>query len=179
MIFRDDKNDPWSNHPKTQFGPIYLFFWNHEPWPVLRTWKVHFDWTWILGLKSFLPWEIFHNQQGCCLFSLANKNPDQSFTCSGWILNCQVHNRIVKKKWWKNEMERKNDFRLKIREGNLEQKRENFWSLMGEANRRMKGQRPDNIWIFYEVFYPLQNQKFELFVPECLPSNSRVYHGGS
>ena len=35
--------------------------------------KIHFDWTWILGLESFLPWENFHNQQGCCLFSPANK----------------------------------------------------------------------------------------------------------
>ena len=46
-----DKNDPWSDHPKTQFGPIYPFFRNHKPWPTLRTWKVHFDQTWILGLK--------------------------------------------------------------------------------------------------------------------------------
>ena len=33
----NDKNDPWSNHPETQFGPIYPFFRNHEPWPTLRT----------------------------------------------------------------------------------------------------------------------------------------------
>ena len=30
-------NDPWSNHPETQFGPTYPFFWNHEPRPTLRT----------------------------------------------------------------------------------------------------------------------------------------------
>ena len=40
---------------------------------------------------------------------------------------------------------------------------------MGEANRRMKRQRPDSIRIFCEVFYPFQNQEFELPVPECLP----------
>ena len=27
----NDKNDPWSDYPETQFGPIYLFFRNHEP----------------------------------------------------------------------------------------------------------------------------------------------------
>ena len=37
MIFRDDKNDPWSDHPETQFGPTYPFFRNPEPWPTLRT----------------------------------------------------------------------------------------------------------------------------------------------
>ena len=25
------KNDPWSDHPETQFGPIYPFFRNHKP----------------------------------------------------------------------------------------------------------------------------------------------------
>ena len=33
----NDKNDPWFDHPETQFGPIYLFFRNHEPWSTLRT----------------------------------------------------------------------------------------------------------------------------------------------
>ena len=33
----NDKNDPWSDHPKTQFEPIYPFFRNHKPWPTLRT----------------------------------------------------------------------------------------------------------------------------------------------
>ena len=74
------------------------------------------------------------------------------------------------------KMERKNDSRVKTRKG---WKQENFWSFMGEANRKMKGQWPNSIWSLYEVFYPLQNQKFELLVPECFPSNSRVYHGGS
>ena len=31
------------------------------------------------------------------------------------------------------------DSRVKTRKGSLEQKREKFWKLMGEANRRMKG----------------------------------------
>ena len=68
---------------------------------------------------------------------------------------------------------------MKTRKGSLEQKRENFWSLMGEANRRMKGQRSDSIQSLYEVFYPFQNQKFEPSVPKCYPPNSRVYHCGS
>ena len=37
------KNDPWSNYPKTQFGPTYLFFRNPKPKPTLRAIKVHFD----------------------------------------------------------------------------------------------------------------------------------------
>ena len=76
-------------------------------------------------------------------------------------------------------MERKNDSRVKTRKGSLEQKQENFWSLMGEANKRMKGQWSNSIWSLYKVFYPLQNQKFELLIPECPPPNSQVYHGGS
>ena len=31
------RNDPWSDHPETQFGPTYPFFRNHKPWPTLRT----------------------------------------------------------------------------------------------------------------------------------------------
>ena len=37
------ENDPWFNHPKTQFGPTYSFFRNPELRPTLRTVKVHFD----------------------------------------------------------------------------------------------------------------------------------------
>ena len=37
------KNDPWSDHPETQFGPTYPFFRNLEPRPTLRAVKVHFD----------------------------------------------------------------------------------------------------------------------------------------
>ena len=33
----NDKNDPWSDHPETQFELIYPFFRNHKPWPTLRT----------------------------------------------------------------------------------------------------------------------------------------------
>ena len=47
------KNDPWSYHLETQFGPTYLFFRNPEPRPTLRTIKVYFDWTWIPRLKRF------------------------------------------------------------------------------------------------------------------------------
>ena len=31
------RNDPWSDHPETQFGPTYPFFRNLEPKPTLRT----------------------------------------------------------------------------------------------------------------------------------------------
>ena len=58
MILCVMKNDPWSDHPETQFGPIYHFFQNHEHWPTLRALKVHFDQMWILRLKRF-SWENF------------------------------------------------------------------------------------------------------------------------
>ena len=37
------KKDPWSDHPETQFGSTYPFFWNPEPRPTLRAVKIHFD----------------------------------------------------------------------------------------------------------------------------------------
>ena len=68
----------------------------------------------------------------------------------------------------KNENE-KNDSRVKTRKGSLEQQQENFWSLMGEANRRMKGQWPNSIWNLYKVFYPLQNQNLNSSFQNALP----------
>ena len=78
----------------------------------------------------------------------------------------------------KKKEKRKNDSRVKTRKGGLEQKRENFQRLMAGTNKRMKGQQPDNTRSLYEVLYPFQNQKFKPSVLECLPPNSRVYHGG-
>ena len=78
--------DEWKDNEKWSFMKWSLVWspwntvWAYLPFlSVTRTLahitylKVHFDWTWILGLKSFLPWEIFHNQRGYCLFSSANK----------------------------------------------------------------------------------------------------------
>ena len=51
---------PWSNHPETQFGSIYPFFRNHEPWPTLHTKKSiwiecgYLDWRGS-SLRIFLP----------------------------------------------------------------------------------------------------------------------------
>ena len=73
-----------------------------------------------------------------------------------WIVKCIIGQS---KKWWKNENGKKNDSRVKTWKGSLEQKRENFWSPMGEANRSMKGQRPDSIRSLYEVLYPFRNQR--------------------
>ena len=39
----NDKNDLWSDHPETQFGPTYPFFRNPKPRPTLHAVKVHFD----------------------------------------------------------------------------------------------------------------------------------------
>ena len=80
-----------------------------------------------------------------------------------------MHNRTIKNEERRKNEKKKNDSRVKTRKGGLEQKRENFWSLMGEENRKMKGQWPNSIWSLYEVLYLLQNQKFELLIPECPP----------
>ena len=95
------KNDLWSDHPEIKFQPIYPFFRNHKPWPTLHTWKVHFDWTWILGLKRFFL-EKCCNQQGCCLFSSAKKKILINHP-PVWdeFLNFQVHNGTIKQKKWK------------------------------------------------------------------------------
>ena len=91
-------------------------------------------------------------------------------------MNFQVQNRTIEN--WERMKMKKCDSRVKTRKGSLKQKR-NSQRLVGGANRRMKGQRPDNIRSLYEVLYLFQDQKFELLVPECPPPNSRVYHGGS
>ena len=103
-------NDPWLrspwntiwaclsflSEPRTQ---AYITYLKSPFWLNVDTWT-----------KEVFPWENFHNQQGCRPSS-STKNLDKSFTCLGWILNCQVHNGTVKKWWWKKEkmkMERKN-----------------------------------------------------------------------
>ena len=121
MIFRVIiKNDPWSNHPKTQFEPIYPFFRNHKPWPILRTWKVHFDQSVDTWTEELFPWgNFFVINKGCCLLSSA-KILDKPFTCSGWIFKCIIRQSKQKKKKRKKEMKwkrkRKNDSRVKTRE---------------------------------------------------------------
>ena len=119
----------------------------------------------MLELKSFLPWEIFHNQQGCCLFSSANKNLDQSFTYLRWILNCQVHNRTIEK--WKRMKMKKCDSRVKTRKGSLEQKWKKKSKTHGRSKKKNERQRPNNIRILYEVLYPFQDQKPS--IPKCFP----------
>ena len=133
--------------------------------------------------EEFLPWEIFHNQQGCCLFSSANKKILINLSLvrdEFWIVKCIIRqSKKEKEKWKRTKMERKNDSRVKTRKGSLEQKQENFESLMGEANRRMKGQWSNSIRSLYEVLYLFQRKKVEPSFPKCLPLNSRTYHGGS
>ena len=43
LIPHTAENDPWSDHPETQFGPTYPFFRNPEPKPTLCAIKVYFD----------------------------------------------------------------------------------------------------------------------------------------
>ena len=89
-------------------------------------------------------------------------------------MNFWVHNRTIEK--WRKKW--KNDSRVKTRKGSLEQKWENFWKLVGEANGRMKRRRSDNIWSLYEVLYPFQNQKFDTFYSRMIspefPNLSRL-----
>ena len=69
----------------------------------------------------------------------------------------------------KMKEKRKNDSRVKTRKGGLEQKQENFQRLVGGANRRMKGQRPDSIQSLYEVLYPFQNQNLNFSFQNAFP----------
>ena len=76
----------------------------------------------------------------------------------------------------KNEERRKNgkkkhDSRVKTRKGQSRAETIKFLKTYGWNKQKNEGQRPDSIRNLYEVIYPSQNQKFELFVPECLPSN--------
>ena len=105
------RNDPWSDHPETQFGPTYPFFRNHSP-------SLHYvPEKSILIEHGYLDWRVFFLEKFFIInkavvsFSQPTKNLDQSFTCSGWILNCQVHNRTVKK--------RKNDEKMKMEIKNM------------------------------------------------------------
>ena len=68
---------------------------------------------------------------------------------------------------------------MKTRKGGLEQKWENFQRLMGGTNRRMKGQRPDNIRSLFEVLNPFQNQKIWTFYSRVPSPNFWVYHDRS
>ena len=90
-------------------------------------------------------------------------------------MNCQVHNRTIKK--WKKWKE-KHDSKVKTWKGSLEQKRENFRRLMGRVNRRMKGQRSD-IRSLFEVLNPFQNQKIWIFYSRVPSPNFWAYHSRS
>ena len=50
---------------------------------------------------------------------------------------------------------------------------------MGGTNRRMKGQRPDNIRSLFEVLNPFQNRKIWIFYSRAPSQNFWVYHGRS
>ena len=68
---------------------------------------------------------------------------------------------------------------MKTRKGSLEQKRKKFQRLMGGVNRRMKGQRLDNIQSLFEVLNPFQNRKIWTFYSRVPSPNFWVYHGRS
>ena len=96
-IKRQWKNDLWSDHPEIQFGPIIFSFETmnpglyYVPEKSILIKRGYSDWRVFLLEKSFLI------NKAVVSFPQPTKNLDQSFTCSGWILNCQVHNRIVTK----------------------------------------------------------------------------------
>ena len=70
-----------------------------------------------------------------------------------------MHNRTVKIKKNEKKKEKKCDSRVKIRKRWSRAKIKNLLRIVGGANRRMKGQRPDSIWSLYEVLYLFWNQK--------------------
>ena len=54
-----------------------------------------------------------------------------------------------------------------------------FWDSWAKQTKEWKSNDWTASEASIEVLYPLKNQKFELLIPECLPPNSQVYHGGS
>ena len=114
-----------------------------------------------LDLRVFFLEKFFIINKAVVFFSSA-KILGKLFTCSGWIF--WVHNRTIEKKWKKNVT-----LGWKPKKGSLEQKWENSQRLTGKANRRMKGQRPDNIRSIYEVFTPSKVDKSKPSIQESLP----------
>ena len=137
---------------KYSFGPIIFSFETINPGLYYVPEKS------ILIKHGYLDWRAFSLRKffvinkGCCLLSSA-KILDIPFTCSGWIFKCII-GQSKKKKW-----KRKNDSRVKIRKGSLEQKRENFQRLTGKANKRMKSQQSWSIWSLIGFLNPFQHQK--------------------
>ena len=83
----------------TYFGPVYPFFHEPEPWPILRALKVHFDQIWIFKLKSsFLKKKKTFITNGVVPFPLRHSYLFESITYFEWILNFQVYDGIIKKK---------------------------------------------------------------------------------
>ena len=134
----------------------------------------------ILIERGYLDWRVFFlenfffpNQQGCCLFSSANKKILINLSLirdEFWIIKCIIgqSKKKEKKRWKRMKMEKKNDSRVKTRKGRLEQKRENFWSLMGEATEKRKatiGQHSNPLW------GPLPFPKLKIWTPHSrMPS---------
>ena len=111
----------------------------------------------ILIERGYLDWRVFFLEKFFLInkavvsFPQPTKNLDQSFTCSWWILNYQVHNRTVKKKYDKRmKMERKNDSRVKTRKGSLEQTTRKFLKFHGRSKqkneRAMTEQHLNPLW---------------------------------
>ena len=144
LVLHAMKNDPWSNYPKTQFGPTYPFFRNPEPRPTLRTVKVHFNWTWILRLKRFFLREFLSK------IILINHPPIWD---EFWIFECIMGQSK------KNEKRKNVTLGWKPEKGSLEQKRNFFWRLIGRANKRMKCQRSKNAQNLFKLLNPFQNRE--------------------
>ena len=130
----------------------------------------------ILIERGYLDWRVFFLEKFFIINKAVVSFPQPTKTIlinlsliqdEFWIVKCIIGQS--KKMMKKMKMERKNDSRVKTRKGSLEQKRENFWSLMGKANRRMKGQWPNSIWNLYEVLYLFQNQNLNPLFQNALP----------
>ena len=110
----------------------------------------------ILIERGYLDWRVFFLEKiflinkAVVSFPQPTKNLDQSFICSGWILNCQVHNRIVKKKWKRMKIERKNDSRMKNPKGQPRAKTRKFLKPHGRSKwkneKATTGQHLNLLW---------------------------------
>ena len=117
-------NDPWSDHPKTQFRPTYPFFRNPNPGlhyvPKKSIWIEHG----YIRLKRF-----FLGKFSSKIILINQPLIWDEF----WIFECIMGQSK------KNEWKEKCNSRVKILKGQSRAKMKRIQSLMGGANKKIKG----------------------------------------
>ena len=161
------RNDPWLRSPWNTIWAYFILSFG-TPNPGLH----YVPRKSILIERGYLDWRGFSLKDSAKIILIKHSPVWDKF----WIFKCIIGQWKMKKA----KKKKKHDSRVKTRKGQSRAETTNFFlKTHGWNKQKNEGQRSDSIRNLYEVIYPSQNQKFELFVPECLPSNSRTYHGGS